>query len=464
MSRRARVLACSIAASAIVSGIACSRPSLEQAPSAEQPRSSAAVARAADRTGFPFRIASGDGGGLRVVAMATAPTGEVVVAASLTGRVELPFGAVVESAGADDVLVFAIDEAGALLWHRRFGDALSQNPTDLAIDAEGGIVLVGTVDGAIDFGQGQLQSHGLVDVFLAKLDRSGKAVWSRRFGDDEEQEASAVAVAPDGGIILVGSYEGEIDFGGGVLKSAGEDDVYVAKFNADGSPAWSQRFGDSASQKGRAVAIDEHGTASVAGMFRGTLRTRAASRRSDAADAPFVLTLLSDGTPSHLIAFQGERGSLGDPRGIAIAPDGARVLVGSLRGAFDFDGEKLRSADVSGFAARIDSGGHVGAASLLAMGPELAAHPIKAERGGHMLVLCAFSSAEQPGSRAPIARLSRDLHLAPAAALARNAWRAAAFTARRDGVEIFAESSEERPSPHTTLVRLGATERAPQSR
>jgi hypothetical protein len=43
---------------------------------------------------------------------------------------------------------------------------------------------------------------------------------------------------------------------------------------------------------------------------------------------------------------------------------GARVLVGSLRGAFDFDGEKLRSADVSGFAARIDSGGHVGAASL----------------------------------------------------------------------------------------------------
>lgn len=57
-----------------------------------------------------------------------------------------------------------------MLWSRRFGDTgLRQRVRGLTTDAAGNVLLVGEFDGTVDFGAGQLTSAGSADLFVVKL-------------------------------------------------------------------------------------------------------------------------------------------------------------------------------------------------------------------------------------------------------------------------------------------------------
>ena len=58
-----------------------------------------------------------------------------------------------------------------------------------------------------------------------------KHLWSKRFGDGDDQHARSVAVDASGNVIVTGYFYGTIDFGGGALTSAGGGDIFVAKFD-----------------------------------------------------------------------------------------------------------------------------------------------------------------------------------------------------------------------------------------
>ena len=59
---------------------------------------------------------------------------------------------------------------------------------------------------------------------------SGKHLWSKRLGDESIQSISAPAVDASGNVIITGGFRGAVDFGGGVLTSAGMVDIYIVKF------------------------------------------------------------------------------------------------------------------------------------------------------------------------------------------------------------------------------------------
>jgi hypothetical protein len=143
--------------------------------------------------------------------------GNVVLAGSYFNAIDLGSG----------VVPTRLDPAGAVLWGNRYGDAQSQQVVDLAVDARGDIVVVGSFSGSIDFGTSPLVSAGGVDVFVTKVDRHGGTMWSRRFGDPSAQLVRKVATTPHGGVVLVGDFYGQLDFGQGLLSSAGAADVFV---------------------------------------------------------------------------------------------------------------------------------------------------------------------------------------------------------------------------------------------
>jgi hypothetical protein len=134
------------------------------------------------------------------------------------------------------------------------------------------IVLTGAFTGTADFGTGALTSNfGSPDIFLATYDESGAPVWSRRFGGTSNDFVNGLAVDRDGNIVLVGSYMGAVDFGGGPLPrtTVGSDDIFVAKLSPTGAHLWSKRFGDSQSDHGQGVAIDGDGNVLVTGYIYG---------------------------------------------------------------------------------------------------------------------------------------------------------------------------------------------------
>jgi hypothetical protein len=156
-------------------------------------------------------------------------------------------------------------------WAKRFGDASAQDCLGIATDSHGNVFITGYFRGTVNFGGGPLAGAG-TDIYIAKFDPLGNHLWSKRFGDAGIQVARGIAVdmATDR-VVITGYFAGSVDFGGGALTSKGSWDIFVAKFDGDGTHVWSKAFGDADSQTGEAVAVQSSGEVAITGTFYGTV-------------------------------------------------------------------------------------------------------------------------------------------------------------------------------------------------
>jgi hypothetical protein len=65
------------------------------------------------------------------------------------------------------------------------------------------------------------------------------AISCQTFGDESRQILHGVAADPESNIIVVGDFWGSIDFGCSKLISAGDRDIFLAKFDRAGKCLWS---------------------------------------------------------------------------------------------------------------------------------------------------------------------------------------------------------------------------------
>jgi hypothetical protein len=204
-----------------------------------------------------------------VQSIAIDSAGNIIVAGLLFGSASFGGNTLIAAGGAD-VFVAKLAPDGTHLWSHRFGDGSPQFVKSIAVDGAGNVLLAGQFKGTIDFGGGPLLSKDY-DVFVAKFDASGTYAWSSRFGDIDDQGAADVAVDPSGNVILVGAFSGSINLGGSTFTSAGSSDIFVAKLNAvDGSHVWSKQFGDASNQSASTVAVDSSGSVIFGGTMSGS--------------------------------------------------------------------------------------------------------------------------------------------------------------------------------------------------
>src|SRR5262249_39555561 len=151
------------------------------------------------------------------------------------------------------------------------GNGQRQEVAGVVVDAAGVVTVTGTLRGAVDFGGGPLVSAGSADVFVARFDRAGRHVASVRAGDAAYQTASDVALDPTGNVLLAGGFQGILDLGPASHVNLSGIDVFVAKLDASGRALWSLAAGDASEQKAMAIASDGAGNVVVAGVFHGAL-------------------------------------------------------------------------------------------------------------------------------------------------------------------------------------------------
>lgn len=188
------------------------------------------------------------------VSAAYDPAGNIFFTGSFSGTVEFG-GGPLTSAGGFDVMLVKLDGTCKHVWSKRFGDVFDQAGVDLGFDDSGNVYLAGGYRGSIDFGAGGLADAGSTgsNIFVAKLTNDGGLVWSKSFGADGNQQLAAMAVAADGNLALAGSFDGNLDFGGGTLPSRASGtgrDAFVARLSSAGSHLWSKGFGPPASAGG----------------------------------------------------------------------------------------------------------------------------------------------------------------------------------------------------------------------
>jgi hypothetical protein len=248
---------------------------------------------------------------------------------------------------------------GSLVWAKRFGGPSTQEAAGVAVDAAGNIVVTGYFLGAIDFGGGVLTSAGESDVFLVKLGADGAHLWSRRFGD---ASAKAVAVDADGNVFVTGDFSNAIDFGTGPLTNTGANDIFLAKLDPTGAPVWAKHFAMSGDPHATGVAVDAAGNVLVTGYYLGSVDFGGGPLTSTGGANAYIAKLDAGG--AHLWSKQfasiggGMAGGAVNSRGISVDASGGVLVTGSFSGSADFGGMTMTGAGTSDvYVAKLDAGG-----------------------------------------------------------------------------------------------------------
>lgn len=206
----------------------------------------------------------------RAHGVAVDAAGEAVVVGEFAGTVGIG-GSTVGSAGASDAFVLKLDDAGELRWLRRFGGSGAETARRVAADGAGGVVIGGEFSNSLNLGGGPLAGSGGGGLFVGKFDGSGGHVWSKGLPGSGGSRLEGLAVSADGGVAITGSLVGTLEIGGVELVSDGDADVFAARLDAEGRLLWARRFGGAGAQEGLGVAITGAGEVVITGRFAGSV-------------------------------------------------------------------------------------------------------------------------------------------------------------------------------------------------
>lgn len=271
-------------------------------------------------------------------AVAVTAQGDSIVAGYFQRTVDFGGGAFT-SLGASDVFVAKYSSTGQHVWSRRFGGINDDIAQGVAVDAAGNAFVIGYFSGSADFGAGALTSAGMSDAFLAKYSPTGAALWVNRLGGTSNDRGYAVGVDALGSPVVTGYMVGTVDFGGGAITSAGGADVFLAKFSATGGHLWSRRFGGASSDVPESVALDASGNVAIAGYFQGTADFGGGALTSAGLNDAFAARYDANGNHTWSRRWGGASDDRG--AGVAVNSAGNVIVTGSFTGDVSFGGATL---------------------------------------------------------------------------------------------------------------------------
>ena len=117
-------------------------------------------------------------------------------------------------------------------WTQLIGTPENERAIDIEIDSNDNIFIAGSSGGDFD---GHTNA-GKGDVYIAKYNPSGSKEWTQLFGTEEYDAAAGLALDSLGNIYVAGKTSGNLD--GNI--NAGEDDIFLAKFDASGVREWTK--------------------------------------------------------------------------------------------------------------------------------------------------------------------------------------------------------------------------------
>jgi hypothetical protein len=275
-------------------------------------------------------------------AVAMDASGNVVVTGQFAGSVDFGGGPLTASATSVDIYIVKFDANGAHQWSQGFGSTQADVGYGIDVDGSGNVVVTGSFQGTVNFGGGGLTSLGSLEIFLAKYDASGAHQWSKRLGSTGGEIGRAVVADASGNVVVTGSFAQTVNFGGVPILSAGGSDVFVAKYDASGVHQWSRGFGGTSNDDGYGVAVDAAGDVAITGYFRDTADFGGDDLISAGENDIFVARYSAGGVYQWSKRF-GDIG-FDSGRGVAMNGPGDVVATGDFKGIVDFGGGPFEAA------------------------------------------------------------------------------------------------------------------------
>jgi hypothetical protein len=173
------------------------------------------------------------------------------------------------NAGSDDVFLAKYDASGNVLWAKSFGGTSSDDGHSVALDASGNVYVAGGFfDTTLIIGSDTLSNKGILDAFLAKLDASGDVLWAKSTGGTDYDMMYSVAVDVLGNAYVTGGFQiPTTKLDSSSLTNTASNYKFLAKYDASGNVLWAKSVGGIGSATGESVWLDASRNAYVTGSF-----------------------------------------------------------------------------------------------------------------------------------------------------------------------------------------------------
>jgi len=204
--------------------------------------------------------------------------------------------------GGQDLYLIKTDMNGNELWSRTFGESNNDVGVSVAETDDGGFIITGSTSS---------YGNGSYDVYLLKTDMNGNELWSRTFGGIGSDYGNSVEETTDGGFIITGSTS---SYGNGSY------DVYLLKTDMDGNELWSRTFGGSEGDAGFSVEETTDG---------GFIITGNTGSYGNGSRDVYLIKTDSNGTELWSKTFGGSEGDYG--YSVAEADDEGFIITGYTR-------------------------------------------------------------------------------------------------------------------------------------
>ena len=287
-----------------------------------------------------------------VYAVATDRSGNVIVTGSYNMPFDLGGGMLPASAGGDDIFIAKFDSAGKHLWSHSYGGPGNDYVPALAVDATGNILVAGAIDKPADFGRGMLPRGAIViKLSPAGETMWMRGYAAAPIVGTDVSFAGFFSAAFDalGNAYLTGVFEVQFDVGGGVLVSAGDTDIVLAKLDRAGAHVWSKRFGSALDDSSSQVAIDPDGNVVFTGGLGGPVDFGGGPLTPDIVTFSFQFLAKLNSAGAHMYSkLVMNQGAIWPSAHLGVAPDGSAVVSTHLPSpalftAYDRDGSFLWS-------------------------------------------------------------------------------------------------------------------------
>jgi hypothetical protein len=241
---------------------------------------------------------------------------------------------------------------GNLIWAKRAGGEGNEDGYAITALSDNSTVVTGDFKGTATFGEGEpnettLVSEGIsiYDIFIARYNADGTLAWAKSASVGNYPYGFGIAALSDNSTVVTGSFSSSATFGEGepnetTLVSAGSTDIFIARYNADGTLAWAKRAGGEDYDEGYGIAALSDNSTVVTGTFY--------SSATFGEGEPNETTLVSKGgSPDIFIARYNANGILAWAKraggegndvgyGIAALSDNSTVVTGSFQDSATF--------------------------------------------------------------------------------------------------------------------------------
>ena len=275
--------------------------------------------------------------------LGVSPAGDVTITGYFNGTIS-PGGPPLQGGWATYLIRYTND-AGLVAWSKAItgtNTTLGEYPAGLAIDGAGNAIIIGSFSGTVDFGGGpRTAPNG--ESFLAKYaGENGAYIVDKILGAAYAKNITADAA---GSMYLNGTFSGSTSIDGRPLTSAGGEDIFALKYSPAGQLQWVQSFGNTLNDSTNALAIDAEGQLVFTTLFDGTV-TYGGENLASAGSSDIAVVRIRASNGTYLSSLR--IGGPGSEEATAITSSSAGIFIGGLfSNTTDFAGQSLSASGTS---------------------------------------------------------------------------------------------------------------------